>query len=62
MDAEAEAQVLAGVGAVDVEVVGVLEEPWVAVGGAREKEDARTGRDVDPGERCADAGHAELAP
>src|SRR5437588_10317369 len=59
VDAEAEAEVLAGIAPVDVELVGILEEPWVTVGRAREQEHAGAGGDVDAGERGAGPGHAE---
>ena len=61
MDAEPEAKVLAGVMAVDVELVGVLEEAGVAVRRPREDEDAGPRRDLDTGELRPHAGHAELA-
>src|SRR5438445_4141216 len=40
VNAEAEGQMLAGVRPVDVELVWVLEEPGVSVGGAREQQHA----------------------
>ena len=51
VDAEAEGQVLAGVGAVDVERLAVLEARLVAVGRAHEQQDVRPGRDGDAADR-----------
>ena len=60
VDAAAEGDVLARVGAVEAELGRALEAPGVAVGRAVEQHHRRTGRDVDAADRRRPAGQAEV--
>ena len=62
MDAVAEGDVVLGVGAVDVELVRVLEQARVPVGRPGQQQHRAAGGDVDAGDRRAPLGHAELGP
>ena len=61
VDAVPEADVLAGVRPVDVELVRVLEHPRVAVAGTGGEHDRAAGGDVDAGERRCGRGPSGTA-